>query len=117
MYFAINDIDFSKYVKALNISTINHYTAQTNAAGNTVVDFINQKRIIEVGFIPMLAADALKIRQQVSKFNVKIAFLNPDTNAAAMNVECIVPDNDISYLTIRNDKTMVNEFSLTFEEL
>lgn len=116
-FFKINGVDYSKYVKALNISTVSNYTAQTNAAGNTVVDFINKKRSIEVGFIPMYAADALAIRQAISDFYVSISFLNPDTNTTAINVNCIVPESDIGYLTIRQDKTMVGEFSLTFEEL
>lgn len=52
-YFKINGVDYSMYVKELKINKNVNYNAQTNAAGNTVVDFINAKRTIEVGIIPL----------------------------------------------------------------
>jgi hypothetical protein len=52
-YFKIGEIDFSPYVNSLKINKSANYNAQTNAAGNTVVDYINSKRTIEVGIIPV----------------------------------------------------------------
>ena len=42
-YFKINNVDYSMYVNSLEITINTNYNAQTNAAGNTVVDYINQK--------------------------------------------------------------------------
>lgn len=52
-YFKIGDVDFSAYVNALKVTNSNNYTALTNANGDTVVDYINNKRTLEVGIIPL----------------------------------------------------------------
>ena len=117
IYFKINNVDFSRYVNTLKVNTVSNYTTQINAAGNTVVDYINEKRNIEVGFIPMAGSEALEIRQAIAAFNVAIAFFNPDTNTITDNVSCIVPEKEIDYYTIRDNKQIVNGFTLTFIEL
>lgn len=117
IYFKINNVDFSRYVNTLRVSSVANYTTQTNAAGNTVVDYINEKRNIEIGFRPMRGSEALEIRQAVAAFNVAIAFFNPDTNTISENVDCIVPEKEIDYYTIRDNNQMVNGFTLTFIEL
>lgn len=43
-YFKIGTVDFSAYVNALKVTNSNNYTALTNANGDTVVDYINNKR-------------------------------------------------------------------------
>lgn len=116
-YFKINDIDFSKYVSALKIGKANNYTSQINAAGNTVVEYINAKRTIEVTIIPLNEADASQLLNEVDKFAVRLSFRNPKTQALEENVNCIIPDDDISYMTIRADKTMLSQFTLQFIEL
>ena len=45
-YFKINGVDYSMYVNALKVSRECNYNAQTNANGDTVVDYINTKRNI-----------------------------------------------------------------------
>lgn len=52
-YLKINDIDYSHLVKQLVVKKSVNYNAQTNAAGDTVVDYINSKRTISVTFIHM----------------------------------------------------------------
>lgn len=61
-YFKINDIDYSMYVNELKVSKEANYNAQTNAHGDTVVDFINSKREIEVGIIPLDAEAMLSLQ-------------------------------------------------------
>ena len=58
-YFKINDIDFSDYVNELKINKSANYNVQTNAAGDSVVDYINKKRTIEVGIIPLYSDDMI----------------------------------------------------------
>ena len=116
-YFKINGVDYSKCVNALNISKKANYSALTNAAGNTVVDYINAKRVIEVGIIPLNGADLAKLLQAVEGFNVSLSFHNPLTNTIEEDVNCIIPETDIEYYTIQAGKNMVNAFSLTFTEL
>ena len=116
-YFKIGNNDYSMYVNELVINKSANYNAQTNAAGNTVIDFINQKRTIEVGIIPLTAESMLALQADIDKFNVSISFKNPLTNALESNVNVIIPDNDVEYYTIRADKTMFKAFKLKFIEL
>ena len=116
-YFKIGDKDFSKYVNELSIQSNINYNAQTNAAGNTVVDYINTKRQITVGFIHIDAAAMLSLQSAIDSFSVSLSFRNPNTNTLEENVACIIPSNEIGYYTIQQNRVMYNEFTLTFIEL
>ena len=52
-YFKIGNNDYSIYTNELKIDKEANYNMQTNAAGDSVVDYINSKRVIEVGVIPV----------------------------------------------------------------
>ena len=78
-YLKINDIDFSMYVKELKVTNSVNYNAQTNANGDTVVDYINKKRVIDITIIPLTQDRAKTVLQEVDKFNVSLSFLNPNT--------------------------------------
>ncbi len=116
-YFKIGDKDYSMYVNALNISTDTNYNAQTNAAGDTVVDYINKKRSIEVGIIPLNDAVMADLQADIEAFNVSISYLDPKTKLLAENVNCIVPSNKVEYYTIQINKVMYKALTLTFTEL
>lgn len=116
-YFKIGNRDYSNYVNKLKISEKNIYNSQTNAAGNTVVDFINKKRTIEVGIIPMYDTVLADLMADLEAFNVSISFINPKTTILEENVNCIIPDTNIEYYTIQVNKTMTKAFSLKFTEL
>ena len=116
-YFKINNVDFSKYVNELNVETDANYNAQTNAAGDTVVDLINKKRTIEVGIIPLNNVAMKELLQAVEAFNVSISFRNPLTNALEENVNCIIPSTGVEYTTIQVNKVLFKNFTLQFIEL
>ena len=116
-YFKIGNIDFSKYVNELKVNTQVNYSSQTNAAGNTVVDYINSKRTIEVGIIPVNSDAMLELQLAIKNFSVSISFHNPNTNELEEAVACIIPANNIEYYTIQSDKVKFKAFNLTFEEL
>ena len=67
-YFKIGKTDFSNIVNELKVDNTSNYNSQTNAAGNTVVDYINTKRIIEVGIIPL---DDTNMAKEVDQFLVE----------------------------------------------
>lgn len=115
-YIKINDKDFSMYCNKLNVSKSANYTAQTNAAGNTVVDFINHKRTIQVGIIPLDSAVMADLQAELARFNVSITFLDPDTKALN-TINCIIPEANIEYYTIQSNKVSFNAFVLEFVEL
>lgn len=116
-YFKIGNNDYSMYVNALKITTDTNYNAQTNAAGNTVVDYINKKRTIEVGIIPLDNTTMAKLKADIEQFNVSLSFLNPDTKALETGVNCIIPSNEVEYYTIQANKVMFEAVTLTFTEL
>ena len=116
-YFKIGANDYSMYVSALKIKESANYNAQTNAAGNTVVDYINKKRIIEVGVIPLNDSVMSNLKKDIAAFNVSLSFLNPETKQLETNVNCIIPDNEVEYYTIQVDRVMYKAFNLSFEEL
>lgn len=116
-YFKIGNNDYSDYVNELKVESNVTYRAQTNAAGNTVVDNANTKRTIEVGIIP-LSADVMKsLQTDVEKFQVSLSFLNPNTNVLEEDILCIIPTNMVEYYTIQANKVSFKAFSLTFTEL
>ena len=116
-YFKINGVDYSMYVNKLNVRKSAVYNSQTNAAGDTVCDYINSKRTIEVGIIPLKDSDMSKLLTAVDGFNMAISYRNPITNELAENVNCIITDTEIEYYTIQVNNVMYNELTLTFEEL
>lgn len=116
-YFKIGDKDFSNRVSSLKITKSSIYNAQTNANGDSVVDYINSKRKIDVGIIPLSAEELLEVQSAIAPFNVSLSFLNPETNTLETGVNCIIPGNDVDYYTIRADKTLTRALNLSFTEL
>jgi len=115
-YFKINDIDYSMYVNSLKIDESVTYNAQTNAAGDTVADYVNRKRNIEVGIIPLNAATMASLLAAIDAFNVNITFLNPKTNALE-EASCIIPSESAEYYTIQADNVRLKALQLKFIEL
>lgn len=116
-YLKLGSVDFSNYCNELIVKKTANYTAQTNAAGNTVVDFINHKRTIEVGIIPLDRATMETLQNIIGAFNIKISFLNPQTGVLEENVNVIIPESNIEYYTIQANKVLYKAFKLEFIEL
>lgn len=116
-YFKIGEHDYSGIVNSLKINKSANYNAQTNAAGDTVVDLINHKRQIEVGIIPLSDASMAPLQNDLDAFNVFISFRNPKTNQLEENVNCIIPSNEIEYYTIQTNKVSYKGMTLRFTEL
>ena len=115
-YFKINNLDYSHFVSGLKITKNRNYNAQTNAAGNTVIDFINSKRTIEVSFIPLDRKQMSIIQSGILDEAVNISFLNPE-NGLLETITAFLPSNGIEYYTIQQDKQLFKSFTLTFTEL
>ena len=115
-YFKIGNVDFSHLVRSLNVAKAHNYNAQTNAAGNTVVDYINTKRTLEVGFIYMDDSAMSELQAAVNEFAVTITYRDPLTNALE-TANCIAPEIEADYYTIQADRVLYNEFELEFTEL
>lgn len=116
-YFKIDSNDYSMYTSELKVKTETSYRAQTNAAGDTVVDNQKSKRAIEVGIIPLDDTTMKRLMADIGKFQVRLSFRNPATGQLETNVLCIIPSSEVEYYTIRADKVQYKAFNLTFTEL
>lgn len=116
-YLKIDGVDFSAYTSGLKVIKEHQYNAQTNAAGDTVVDYINQKRTIEATIIPVDDTAMRKLQNAFDKFNISLAYRDPKTGALVSNVNCIIPSQEIEYYTIQSNKVMYNAFTITIVEL
>ena len=116
-YFMIGKNDYSSIVSGLKVSNTNRYNSQTNAAGDTVVDYINTKRSFEVGIIALSDTKMAQLEDDLAAFNISISFRNPQTNELEENVNCIIPSHDIEYYTIQANKVMYKAMTLKITEL
>lgn len=116
-YLKIDGDDFSRLVNSIKVNTQAKYNAQTNAHGDTVVDLINTKKTVEVGFIPMFEADMERLLSStIGTFVVDLEFY--DAELTGLNtIHCIIPESNIEYYTIRDNNVMLNGCSMTFIEL
>lgn len=115
-YFKINDVDFSMYVNALNITKNHIYKSQINAAGNTIVKYVNSKRIINVGIIPLDSESMIALQAALESMTVSISFMNPETGALE-TANCMISTQSVDYYTIRVGNTKFKAFTLQFTEL
>lgn len=116
-YFKINNHDYSMYVNQLKIDKQAIYKSATNAAGNTIVKYINTKRTFSVGIIPLDDATMANLQADISEFKVSISYRDPETNQLIENVNCIIPLNQVEYYTIQANKVFYKAFTLIIEEL
>lgn len=115
-YFKIGSTDYSAYVSALSVGYKHNYTGQTNAAGNTVVDYINKKREVEVEIISLDDTTEAAILTAIDGFSVTIYFLEPKTKTLT-SISCIVKDYSVEYYTIQTNNVRFKKFKLKFVEL
>lgn len=116
-YLKIGSNDYSPYIRELKVKKAAKYNSQTNAAGNTVVDYINHKRSITVGFI-FVGDDIMKrLQNDIAALQVSLSFRNPQTGALEENVTCIAPTIEADYFTIQPSRVLFKEFTVTFTEL
>lgn len=116
-YFKIGENDYSAYTSELKVAKNANYNAQTNAAGNTVVDLISQKHTITVGIISVDDTVMAQLKNDIDNFSVSISFRNPNTNTLTTGMVCIIPDNEVEYYTIQINKVKYKAVNLKFIEL
>lgn len=115
-YFKINEVDYSSYVNKMSIDRKKQYNSQTNAAGDTLVDYINSKYTVQVGIIPLEDVAMKKLEAAIESIQVSISFRNPQTGALT-TIDCIIPDDGVEYYTIQSNKVSYKAFNLKFIQL
>lgn len=115
-YFKINDTDYSMYTAGLKITNTSNYTKQTNAHYDTVVDYINDKKTVEVEIIPLNDTVMQQLTADISGLGMNISYLNPQTKELK-TISCILPSTNIEYYTIQQNKINFKKLKLKFIEL
>lgn len=115
-YFKIGEVDFSPYTSSLKVSKNDNFNSQINAAGNTIIDYINSKYTIEVGIIPLDDTVMAQLQTAIQSLDVTISFRDPHTNKLKQ-IQCIIPSKEIEYYTIQIGKVMYKACTLNFTEL
>lgn len=116
-YFKIGNTDFSDIVAELNVRYQPLFNSQTNASGNTVIDMINSKRLIEVKIITINSTKMAQLLNAIKNYNVSISYRDPITNELATGVNCLIDDIPVEYYTIQTQRVLYNETKLSFQEL
>lgn len=116
-YFKLNSIDFSHCVNQLAITETANYSAEVNAAGDTVIDLMNSKRAISVGIIPLSSAEMVELLGAIRSFSVNVSFRNPETEGIEEDVPCFLASYKVDYYTIQGSKVRYKAFTLEFVEL
>lgn len=112
----IDGVDVSKMVNGLSVEKAHQYNAQTNAAGDTVVDYINMKRTVAVGFRAMGADEMSELQALLEPFTVALSYRDPATDALE-EINAIAPKIETDIYTTAGDNVIYNEFTVSFEEL
>ena len=115
-YFKIGDIDFSDICAGLKVIKNRNFNSQTNANGDTVIDYINKKIQLEVSIIAINDTKMTELLNAIDVFNVAISYRDPLTNELKV-IDSIISTDEIEYYTIQINKVMYKAFILTFTEL
>lgn len=115
-YFKIGTTDYSAYCSQLEVNYNFNYTEQTNARGNTVVDYINRKRKINVEIISTDDTTTKNILTAINAFSVTVKILEPTTKAEA-SVTCKTENYSVEYYTIQTGNVRFKKFKISFTEL
>lgn len=115
-YLKINDIDFSMYVSGLKVATEHIYKQRTNAAGNTLIKYVNTKYVIEASIIPLNQTIMAQLQKQINNLSVSVSFLDPDSKELK-TIDCIIPKQIVEYYTIQDSNVKFKAFTLNFQEL
>ena len=113
VYFKINDTDYSMYTAELKITNASKYTTQTNAHQDTVVDYINDKKTIEVEIIPLNDTVMSQLTADISGLGMNISYLNPQTKQLK-TISCILPSTNVEYYTIQQGKVSFKKLKFFF---
>lgn len=117
-YFKIGNTDFSEMVGGLQVSYKKNYNSKTNAAGNTVIDYMNTKRTITVNIVPSQAASVASLLTALNASQtLTITFQNPLEAGANTTATCFIAGQAIPYYTLSSRGNIVKGFTLTFQEL
>lgn len=117
-YLKINDTDVSYLVKSLKVGyeTLVADNSGRNAAGNTVLDVVNKKVKLYVGFRPMDDVDMKKLLATFDNYVIPVSYLDSKTNTIK-TITCYTGTPEPEYYWVLNDKVLYKAMELNFIEM
>lgn len=117
-YLTINGIDFSSLVSGLKIGheTLVSDQSGRNAAGNTVIDIINQKYKVYVTLRHTTQDEMQRFLAAIADYVVSVTFLNPRTKAPT-TISAYTGTPEPEYYTIQDNTVIYKPMNLNFIEL
>lgn len=117
-HLKIGGVDFSAYVahRGLKVTRAHNYNAQTNAAGNTVIDYINAKRALEVEFVSMNGANMAALLTALESLAVTVQYRDPKSGVLE-TMQAIAPKVEPKYNTLSNGRVLFEPLAVKFTEL
>lgn len=117
-YFKINGVDFSHIVSGLKVGreTLVSDNSGRNAAGDTVIDVVNQKHKLYVTLRHTTAQEMDGFINAISSYVVEVEFLNPFSTAFD-SITAYTGTPEPEYYTIQDSHIIYKPMSLNFIEL
>ena len=117
-YLNINGTDVSYLVKSLKIGyeTLVSEDSGRNANGDTVLDIVNKKVKVYVGFRPMDDEEMSFLLSLIEDYVVAVTYRDSKTNAPR-TIECYTGTPNLDYYWILNNQVLYKAFDLNFIEL
>ena len=118
MYFKINNVDYSYLVSSLKVGyeTLVSDSSGRNAAGDTVIDIVNQKKKLYITFRHTTDTEMMQLLSAISDYVVNVSFLNPTTKQLE-TISAYTGTPEPEYYTIQPTLTIYKPMALNFIEL
>ncbi len=118
MFFKINNVDFSYLVNSLKVGfeTLVSDNSGRNASGDTVIDIVNNKVKLYVGFRHTTNNEMKQLLKAISAYVVNVSFLNPATNTIS-TITAYTSTPEPEYYTIQSNRTIFKPITINFIEL
>ncbi len=118
MYLKINNTDFSHLVSGLKVGfeTLVSDNSGRNAAGDTVVDVINEKAKVYVTLRHTTSSEMRSFLAAIEDYVVEVSFLNPKNNSLT-TITAYTGTPEPEYYTIQPGNVIYKPMSLNFIEL
>lgn len=117
-YFKIGSQDFSSLVSGMKVGyeTLVSDNSGRNAAGDTVIDVVNEKKKVYIQFRHMTGDEMNSLLNAVQSYVVSVSFLDPRTNTLT-TIKAYTGTPEPEYYTIQPGHTIYKPMSLNFIEL
>ena len=117
-YFKINGADFSSIVSGMKVGyeTLVSSNSGRNAAGDTTIDVVNEKRKVYITFRHTTEEEMNNLLNAIKSYVISVSFLDPRTKAFT-TITAYTGTPEPEYYTIQPGGTIYKPMSLNFIEL